>query len=53
MNINVSYLYTLNHFKKYVFVVDAIAVLRELRPPNLVLVLQSLKTFSPTSAVLL
>lgn len=43
----------LNHFKKYVFVVDDIAVLRELRPPHLVLVLQSFKTFSPTSAVVL
>lgn len=43
----------LNHFNNYVFVVDAITVVMELRAPNFALVLQSIKTFSPTSAVLL
>jgi len=38
-------------FKKYVCVADAVVVLRELRPPNLVLVLQGLKISSPTSAI--
>lgn len=42
-----------NHFKNYVFVVDAVTVLRQLRPPTLILVFWNIKAFNLSSVVLL